>query len=138
MFGRNLGKTEGSRGPPGVGFKVTADGHYDMENKKLCNVAEPQQPIDVVNLETLRNIIKIEIRGLFDITTRLRTSLDEWNIVVENSVKLPWQDISSGDEYMKVYLSQYDSLVVLDDILYREWTSSNFKTKVLQLVFSIN
>ena len=22
VFGRNLGKTEGSRGPPGVGFKV--------------------------------------------------------------------------------------------------------------------
>ena len=46
---------------------------------------------------------------------------------------MPWQDISSRDEYMKVYLSQYDSLVVLDDILYREWISSNFKTKVLQL-----
>ena len=39
---------------------------------------------------------------------------------------------------MKVYLSQYDSLVVLDDILYREWISSNFKTKVLQLVVSRN
>ena len=59
VFGRNLGKTEGCRGPPGVGFKVTADGHYDMENKKIRNVAEPQQLIDVVNLETLRNIIKI-------------------------------------------------------------------------------
>ena len=33
-FGRNLGKIEGSRGPPSVGFKVPTDGHYDMENKK--------------------------------------------------------------------------------------------------------
>ena len=39
---------------------------------------------------------------------------------------------------MKVYLSQYDSLVVLDDILYREWISSNLKTKVLQLVVPRN
>ena len=39
---------------------------------------------------------------------------------------------------MKVYLSQYDSLVVLDDIVYREWISSNFKTKVLQLVVPRN
>ena len=39
---------------------------------------------------------------------------------------------------MKVYLSQYHSLVVLDDILYREWISSNFKTKVLQLVVPRN
>ena len=84
VFGRNLGKTEGSRGPPGVGFKVTSDGHYDMENKKLCNVAEPQQPSDVVNLETLRNIIQIEIRGMTDITTRLRTTLDDLNIIVVN------------------------------------------------------
>ena len=51
---------------------------------------------------------------------------------------MSWQDISSGDEYMKIYLSQYDSLVVLDDILYREWISSNFKTKVLQLVVPRN
>ena len=84
VFGRNLGKTEGSRGPPGVGFKVTSDGHYDIENKKLCNVAEPQQPSDVVNLETLRNIIQIEIRGIIDITTRLRTRLDDLNIIVDN------------------------------------------------------
>ena len=39
---------------------------------------------------------------------------------------------------MKVYLSQYDSLVVLDDILYREWISSNLKTKVLHLVVPRN
>ena len=31
-----------------------------------------------------------------------------------------------------------DSLVVLDDILYREWISSNFKTKVLQLLVPRN
>ena len=55
-----------------------------MENKKLCIVAEPQQPSDVVNLETLRNIIKIEIRGMIDITTRLKTSLDDLNIIVGN------------------------------------------------------
>ena len=54
VFGRNLGKTKGSRGPPGAGFKVTTNGHYDMENKKLCHVTEPQQPSDVVNLEILR------------------------------------------------------------------------------------
>ena len=39
---------------------------------------------------------------------------------------------------MKIYLSQYNSLVVFDDILYREWISSNFKTKVLQLVVPRN
>ena len=84
VFGRNLGNTEGSRGPPDVGFKVTTDGHYNMENKKLCNVAEPQQPSDVVNLETLRYIIKIEIRGIIDITTKFSTRLVDLNIIVDN------------------------------------------------------
>ena len=51
---------------------------------------------------------------------------------------MSWQDISSGDENIEVYLSQYDSLVVFDDNLYREWISSKFKTKVLQLVVPRN
>ena len=33
-------------GLPGVGFKLTDDGDYDMENKKLRNVAEPQSNND--------------------------------------------------------------------------------------------
>ncbi|XP_058810502.1 uncharacterized protein LOC131675510 [Phymastichus coffea] len=39
---------------------------------------------------------------------------------------------------MKVYTSQWDSLVILDDILYREWISSNLKSKVLQLIVPRN
>ena len=39
---------------------------------------------------------------------------------------------------MKVYLSQSDSLVAIDDRLYREWIYSNLKTKVLQLVVPRN
>ena len=39
---------------------------------------------------------------------------------------------------MKVYLSQYDSLLVIDDILYREWIYLNLKTKVLQLLVPRN
>ena len=27
----------GTRGPPGVGFKLTANGNYDLENKRLIN-----------------------------------------------------------------------------------------------------
>ena len=37
----NTGATQGQRGPPGVGFKLTSDGNYDVDNKKLTNVATP-------------------------------------------------------------------------------------------------
>ena len=34
--------TEIIKGLPGVGFKLTSDGDYDISNKKLTNVASPQ------------------------------------------------------------------------------------------------
>ena len=35
------------KGLPGVGFKLTDDGDYDIQNKKLRNVASPQTNNDV-------------------------------------------------------------------------------------------
>ena len=31
---------KGPRGRPGIGFKLTSDGNYDLENKKMTNVAD--------------------------------------------------------------------------------------------------
>ena len=42
----NTGATQGQRGPPGVGFKLTSDGNYDVDNKKLTNVATPTSNAD--------------------------------------------------------------------------------------------
>ena len=33
------GGVAGPRGRPGIGFKLTSDGNYDLENKKMTNVA---------------------------------------------------------------------------------------------------
>lgn len=35
------GTSRGQRGLPGVGFKLTASGDYDMENKQLKNLKNP-------------------------------------------------------------------------------------------------
>ena len=42
------------RGLPGVGFKLTDTGDYDMQNKKLANVDEGENNQDVVNKHQLR------------------------------------------------------------------------------------
>ena len=42
----NPGATYGQRGPPGIGFKLTSDGNYDIDNKKLTNVATPTTNAD--------------------------------------------------------------------------------------------
>ena len=43
----------GQRGLPGVGFKLTDTGDYDMQNKKLVNVDEGENNQDVVNKHQL-------------------------------------------------------------------------------------
>lgn len=82
VFGHKLGEIKGSRGPPGVGYKLTTEGHYDLDNKKLCNVAAPSEPNDAVNLETLSRMIKMEIRSLYEITARLRSEIDDLNAII--------------------------------------------------------
>lgn len=40
VFRRTLIRAkEVHQGPPGIGFSLTDDGHFDLENHKLCNVA---------------------------------------------------------------------------------------------------
>lgn len=62
VFGRQLNQAEGVRGPPGIGYKITKDGQYDLENKRLCNLAQPINFNDAVNLETLQNKIEAEVQ----------------------------------------------------------------------------
>ena len=38
--------SRGIQGAPGVGFNLTADGNYDMVNKKLTNVGNPTSNTD--------------------------------------------------------------------------------------------
>ena len=42
----NPGAAYGQRGPPGPGFKLTSDGNYDIDNKKLTNVMTPTTDAD--------------------------------------------------------------------------------------------
>ncbi|ORP54763.1 hypothetical protein B7954_17020, partial [Vibrio cholerae] len=42
------------RGPPGEGFFLTQDGHYDLKKKRICNVADPVESEEAANLKTIR------------------------------------------------------------------------------------
>lgn len=51
-FGRQSNsrlRTAGQRGPPGVGFNVTESGDYDIDKKRLTNVAAPLHDTDATN-----------------------------------------------------------------------------------------
>ena len=50
-FGRQrsvLNKSIVVRGPPGIGFNITADNHFDIQNKRLKNIGEPADNQDGV------------------------------------------------------------------------------------------
>lgn len=40
------------QGPPGVGFKLTINKDFDVERKKICNLANPQNDMDAVNMQS--------------------------------------------------------------------------------------
>ena len=83
VFGRQLGGTGGSRGPPGIGYKLTSDGQYNIDNKRLCNVAEPTQSGDAVNLETLQRIVGMEMKSVHEVIAKIRKDLNNLDLIVE-------------------------------------------------------
>ena len=56
----------GVRGPPGVGFKLTADGNYDIDNKQLKNIKDGTDNNDAVNKNQMEHYIEngdLDIQG---------------------------------------------------------------------------
>ena len=53
----------GLRGSPGVGFSLTSDGNYDMNNKKLKNVGEGVESSDAVTKHQLETEINSKINS---------------------------------------------------------------------------
>ena len=44
----------GLRGPPGIGYKLTPDGNYNMDNKKLTNLKEGTDNNDAISKDQLQ------------------------------------------------------------------------------------
>ena len=85
VFGRQFKRAEAvSLGPPGIGFKLTLDEQYDIENKKLCNVAEAQDTNDAVNLNLIQRMIQKEMQTIYDVTATLRNEIMNNNVMIKN------------------------------------------------------
>ena len=83
LFGCHLRRIEASCGPQGTGYKFTVDGQYDIENKRLCNVAAPNDKNDAVNLITFKRIVQAEVQKVYQSTTHLRTELKNLDQIVD-------------------------------------------------------
>lgn len=94
VFGRQLDKsvTSNNHGPPGrpgIGFKITLNGHYDLENKRLCNIAEPEEQNDSVTL----NVLNRETRNII---RTLREESNNSNLLLVHGLETTINDISKN------------------------------------------
>lgn len=98
VFGRNLEQRGGgSRGPPGVGFKLTSEGDYDLDNKKLCNIANATRMDDAVNLRTLyrlRTVIFQEFNTKTSGLEKYIKELEDRTDNIEEKIKRYGDDIT--------------------------------------------
>ena len=51
-------RQKGYRGPPGIGFSLTADEHYNIRNKRLTNVSDPVDYHDAATKKFVTDLLK--------------------------------------------------------------------------------
>lgn len=76
VFGRVLNRESSVRGPPGIGFKLTETGDYDIENKLLCNIADPKEFNDAVNLRTLLDRLMATYTSINTVDSELKSMIN--------------------------------------------------------------
>lgn len=91
-FGRyksGVGSGNLTKGPKGDGFRFTKEGNYDINNKKLCNVAKATEPTDGINYENLNTEIDkikqyvLDLENKLDkIDTDMKTFIQETKTIV--------------------------------------------------------
>lgn len=84
---KNIVGGVGSRGPPGNGFKFTADGQYDIDNRRLCNVADAKEENDAVSVKIMKNLIQEQLRLVYKITSSLRHDVDDLDEMIRGQEK---------------------------------------------------
>lgn len=94
-FGSPLLIERGVRGERGVGFNLTSDGDYNLENRRLTSVAMPKDQNDAVNLSYLSKVLQT----LNDDVQILKTSLE---LTISNKIdelkhSLPFIVNAAGD-----------------------------------------
>ena len=103
-FGRTLKDSKVVRGPSGVGYKLTSEGDYDLDYKKLCNVADPSESGDAINLKFL-------IKSLGEISktvSEIKDQIDNLN----KDLKIHRSEIDNLNKDLKIHRSEIDENVI--------------------------
>lgn len=94
VFGRHLTKSRGGgggggvAGPPGIGFRYTSEGDYDMDKKRLCNIGEADSTTDAASLGKVYKIIGEETMSLRAEMTLIQDSLKILQANLESKIRI--------------------------------------------------
>lgn len=127
VFGRSLPDTVNRdllKGPPGIGFSLNETGDYDIEKKRLCNVANAIEKNDAVNLSILeRKIEQTEKtiqdfkQGITKFRENLKRILEDFSISIEenkNNINHLENIIVYGEDYVKNLDFSKEKVVVVN------------------------
>ena len=68
---------KGQVGRDGIGFKLTDDGNYDIDGKRLTNVADSIDDSDAVSLKVLKEHTQVS-QNILSFTTKFRDLQRVW------------------------------------------------------------
>ena len=86
VFGRQLTRIKsvgGSCGSLGEGFNITLNGQYDMDNRRLCNVADPTNDNDAISMRVMQSTVQQEVRLTYAVTSSLRNDVDDTSVMIQ-------------------------------------------------------
>ena len=58
-------RQKGYKGPPGIGFSLTADEHYNIRNKRLTNVCAPVEFSDATTKKFVTDLLKRKAGSIY-------------------------------------------------------------------------
>lgn len=108
--GKSNGRGEIRRGPPGEGFKFTKDGHYDIEEKRLCNIADAYDSNDAVSKKIALSMIENETKHLVSITKILKDS-DKHNTEVISQLTIKLNTLEKSAEKSRLEFEELSTRV---------------------------
>lgn len=111
-FGRRKGGANNSlvaRGPPGVGFNLTTDNHFDIQNKRLKNIGEPIDSQDGVS----RNYIDNRFTTFFADTRRAMDNITD-SIIAAMKKYVNGQIIKFKKENIDKKIEEIQSVISLN------------------------
>ena len=120
VFGRHSKRVRAAdRGPPGIGFKITPEGHYDTDNKRLLNVAEAKEQNDAVNLNLLQRLVQQEMKIIYDVIASLRTEVvNNFQLIgaLDNSIKKSIKTVKIDSDALQALVYRNSELITQLDV----------------------